>query len=68
MSPHSMSTILTVDGISSTCFPFTLGRNSRWVSEAAHAPLDYVVVMVSENGGCMTHPTPGGLLSEQREA
>jgi len=53
-----MSTIQAVDGISSHVLSLAIGCIPGWVSEAAHVPLDRVVVMVPENGG--------SLLSEQR--
>lgn len=44
-------------GYPRTCFSLTIGRILDGVSETAHVPLDRVVVMVPENGECMTRPT-----------
>jgi hypothetical protein len=60
-----MSTILAVDGISSRAFLYPRSY-PRLAPEAAHVPLDYVVVMVPEIGGCMTRPTPDGSLRTER--
>jgi hypothetical protein len=60
-----MSTMQAVDGISSHVLSLTIGRISRWVSEAAHVPLDRVVVMLPEVGGYMTRPTSDSLRNRE---